>query len=71
MTFSVIYEMSNLLYDMILEKKLTRSPLLDHPGSFIPVEYVAESIVQAENGMTEGDADIVGKLFIVGGSFYL
>ena len=63
MTFSVIYEMRDLLYDRILEKKLTRSPLLNHPGSFIPAEYVAGSIVQAEKKLSEGDADVVGKSF--------
>ena len=67
MDFSVIYVMKDLLYAMILEKKLTRSPLLDHPGSYILVEYVDESMVQAEKEMSEGDADVVGKSFKVGG----
>ena len=66
MAFSVIYGLRNLLYDIILEKKLTKSPLLDHPGSFIPVEYVADSIVQAEKKLSEEDADVVGKSFKVG-----
>ena len=52
---------------MILEKKLTRSPLLDLPGSFIPVEYVAGLIVRAEKKLSEGNADVVGKSFKVGG----
>ena len=53
---------------MILEKKLTRSPLLDIPGSFIPVEYVAGLIVRAEKKLSEGNADVVGKSFKVGRS---
>ena len=52
---------------MILVKKLTRLSLLDCPGSFIPVEYVAESIVQAEKKLSEGDDDLVGKSFKVSG----
>ena len=39
--FGAMYGPRNPLYDTILERKLTRSPLLDLPGSFIPVEYVA------------------------------
>ena len=62
-----MYGMSNPLYEMILEKKLTRFPLCDLPCSFIPVEYVAGLIVQADKKLSEGDADVVGKSFKVGG----
>ena len=67
LAFGVIYGLKNPLYDMILEKKLTRSPLLDLPGSFIPVEYVAGLIVRAEKKLSEGAADVVRKSFKVGG----
>ena len=66
-TFGGIYVLRNPLYDMILKKKLTRSPLLDLPGSFIPVEYITGLIVQAEKKLSEGDADIVGTSFKIGG----
>ena len=65
--FSVIYGMRNPLYDMIVEKKLTRSPLHDHSVFFIPVKYVAEIINQAEKRLSKGDAGIAGKSIRFGG----
>ena len=65
MIFNVTYGMRNPLYDMILEKRLTRLPLLGHPVSFTPVEYIAEIIIQAENKLSKGDTDVVGKSFKV------
>ena len=41
--------------------KITRSPLLDLLGSFIPVDDAAGLIVQAEKKLSEGVADVVGK----------
>ena len=38
--FSVIHEMRKSLYHMMMVRKLMMSPLLDHPASFILVEYV-------------------------------
>ena len=37
--FSVVHGMKNPLYDMILEEKLARSPLLDYPVFFTLVDY--------------------------------
>ena len=55
--------MRNPFYEMILEKKLARLPLLGHPVSFIQVKYIAEMIIQAENKLDKGDADVVGESF--------
>ena len=65
--FSVIYGMRNPLYDMIVEKKLTRSPLHDYSVCFIPVKYVAEIINQAEKKLSKEDAGIAGKSIRFGG----
>ena len=61
--FSVVCGMTNALYDMILKKKLARSPLLELPVFFIPVECMAEIIFQAGKKLSEGDADIVAISF--------
>ena len=41
--------------------------MLNLPGLFIPVEYIAGLIVQVQKKLSEGDADVVGKSFKVGG----
>ena len=55
--------MRNPWYNMIMEMKLARLPLLGHPVSFILVKYITERIIQAEKKLSKGDADVVGKSF--------
>ena len=61
--FSQLYGVRSPFYDPILEGKLTSFPLFDHRATFIPVEYAAMAVVNAETRLHLQDDNVSGKIF--------
>ena len=59
-----IVGLSSLLFKDVISGKLTEMPMPDKmPISFMPVEYLARALVNAEEKLAKGDNQIAGKMF--------
>ena len=64
---SVVYGLRSSLYELLLRGKLNSIPMTEQNVSFVPVEYVARAVVNAEEKLVAGDSRITGKVLPLAG----
>ena len=47
--------------ESLISGKMTSFPMIEHPSNFIPVEYVARAVANAEEKLAVGCEDVAGK----------
>lgn len=65
--FSQIYGIRSPIYDLLLSGKMSRLPLPEHRATFVPVEYAASAVANAEEKLHLQDDRVTGKIFSLTG----
>ena len=64
---SVVYGLRSSWYELLLSRKMTSCSLTEQNVSFVPVEYVARAVVNAEEKLAAGDSRVTGKVLPLAG----